>query len=247
MDKKSWFADFGAIEHMIEHREWFSSFKPIPPGTWSVAIADDQDLWVQDIGDIEITCTIDGTKKKGVLKNVLFILELGINLFSIGLASKSGLSFRTMGDRCELYHDFGKGPKVMEGIRIGILYKLSINPLVLINYHPHVDDNNDSSVDFVTTKGHSDSFAAFVTTKGHSDCSTALVATKDNNDSSTVVVTTKGNDAHITLWHNRMGYINVQVMNHMSKYNTLFFLCETIFLMFAQVVPLANNTKQHIM
>lgn len=87
------------------------------------------------------------------MKKVLFIPELRRNVFSIGLASKSGLSFRTMRDRCELYHDLGRGPKVMEGIRTNTLYKLSINPLVPINHHPHVDDNNDSSVALVTDRG----------------------------------------------------------------------------------------------
>lgn len=46
---------------MTEDIEWLSSFKPIPPGTWFVAVANDRDLWVQDIGDIEITQTIYGT------------------------------------------------------------------------------------------------------------------------------------------------------------------------------------------
>lgn len=33
LDKQSWFADSGATEHMTEHQEWFSTFKPIPSGT----------------------------------------------------------------------------------------------------------------------------------------------------------------------------------------------------------------------
>ena len=68
-------------------------------------------------------------QKKGVLKKVLFILDLRSNLFSIGLASKAGLSFQTLGDKCVLYQDLGKGPKFMEGTQIGTLYKLSINPV----------------------------------------------------------------------------------------------------------------------
>ena len=44
LDKQSWFADSGATEHMTEHRDWFSTFKPILPGTWAVTVADDRDL-----------------------------------------------------------------------------------------------------------------------------------------------------------------------------------------------------------
>jgi hypothetical protein len=56
---------------MTEHREWFSTFRPIALGTWSVTVADDRDLWVQGVGDINITRLVDGVQKKGVLQNVL--------------------------------------------------------------------------------------------------------------------------------------------------------------------------------
>ena len=115
LDKQAWFADSGATEHMTEHREWFSTFKPIPSGTWSVTVADDRDLWVRGIGDIRLTRTIDGVQKNGILHKVMFIPDLRRNLFSIGLTSKAGLSFQTFGSTCALYRDLGKGPKVMEG------------------------------------------------------------------------------------------------------------------------------------
>lgn len=114
---------------MTEHRNWFTTFKPIPSGTWSVTVADDRNLWVQGVGDIHITRIVDGINKKGVLRKVLYIPELRRNLFSIGLASKSGLSFQTLGDRCALFQDLGKGPKVMEGVQTGTLYRLSIDPI----------------------------------------------------------------------------------------------------------------------
>lgn len=168
LDKQAWFADSGAIEHMTKHRDWFSTFKDIPSGTRLVTVADDQDLWVRGIGDINITRTIDGTQKKGVLQRVLFIPDLRRNLFSIGLASKAGLSFQTLGDKCAIYKDLGKGPKVMEGICLGTLYKLSINPVPPTCTETHV-------------------------------LSTALA-----------VQTTC--DIDLTLWHNKMGHVNVQVL-----------------------------------
>ena len=119
-----WFADSGATEHVTERREWFSTFKLIPSGWWSGAVADDKDFWVRGVGNIKIVRTIDGEKKPWLLKQILFIPELKRNSFSISLAVKAGLSFCTIGD-C-LYHDFGKGPKVMEGVRMDALYKLSI-------------------------------------------------------------------------------------------------------------------------
>jgi hypothetical protein len=129
MDKQAWFADSGATEHMTEHRHWFSTFKDVPSSTWPVTVADDRNLWVRGIGDINITRTIDGVQKQGTLRKVLFIPELRRNLFSIGLATKSGLSFQTVDDTCVLYHDRGKGPKVMEGVQTGTLFKMSITPV----------------------------------------------------------------------------------------------------------------------
>ena len=140
LDKQAWYADSGATEHMTERCDWFATFKNIPPGTWAVAVADDRDLWVRGIGDIHITRLIDGEQKKGILKKVLFIPELRRNLFSIGLASKAGLSFQTLGNRCVLYADLGQGPVVMEGTQAGTLYKLSISPV------PPTPAPNSSSV-----------------------------------------------------------------------------------------------------
>ena len=48
------------------------------------------------------------------------------NLFSISLASKAGLSFQTLGDKCAVYQNLSKGPKVMAGVQVSTLYKLSI-------------------------------------------------------------------------------------------------------------------------
>ena len=76
LDKQAWYADSGATEHMTEHRDWFSTFKDIPSGMWSVVVADNRDLWVRGVGDINIMRLIDGVYKKGVLKKVLFIPDL---------------------------------------------------------------------------------------------------------------------------------------------------------------------------
>lgn len=73
MKRTIWYADTGATEHMSERRDWFSKFTLISASEWSVAVADDSSLWVLGIGDIDITRTVDGRQKKGVLKNVLYI------------------------------------------------------------------------------------------------------------------------------------------------------------------------------
>lgn len=129
LDSRTWWADTGATEHMTEHRDWFTNFTPVDHGTWSVAVADDRDVWVLGIGDINIMLTIDGCQHQGVLRKVLYVPELRRNLFSIGLASLSGISFVTLGSTCALYRNLGNGPKIMEGVRVGTLYQLSFYPI----------------------------------------------------------------------------------------------------------------------
>jgi hypothetical protein len=131
---------------MTEHRDWFSTFKSIPPGTWAVTVVDDRELWVHGIGNIKITRTVDGIHKQGTLQKVLYIPELRRNLFSIGVASKAGLSFQTLGNKCALYRDLGKGPKVMEGVQIGTLYRLSITHVL-----PTQPDSDSAALAIVST------------------------------------------------------------------------------------------------
>ena len=170
LDKTAWFADSGATEHMTDHRDWFSTFTPISKGTWSVAVADDRNIWVQGKGDIEITRTVNGQEKHGTLQKVLYIPELRRNLFSIGIAAKAGYSSQTDDGTCAIYKDFGRGPKVMEGIQIGTLYKLSIKSVIPIRSDPPIQHAS----------------------------STTLASTTDADN--------------LTLWHNRMAHINVQVI-----------------------------------
>ena len=192
LDKKAWFADSGATEHMTEHRHWFTTFKPIPTGTWSVTVADDRDLWVEGVGDILITRIVDGIHKRGVLQKVLYIPELRRNLFSIGLASKAGLSFQTLGEKCALFQDLGKGPKVMEGIQTGTLYKLCIEPIPPPSSEIGSELEQQSSTVLITTSA-----------------------------SSTTLTTTTCSDTDFVLWHNRMGHVNSQVLKNMSKHGSL--------------------------
>ena len=102
--------------------------------------------------------------------------------------------------KCALYRDLGKGPKVLEGIQVGTLYKLSIS---------HVPTSTPEIV--------------------NSNLSAALAISSPCNTSPPDLVTSKLSgalaisstcDTDLLLWHNRMGHVNAQVMKTMSKHNT---------------------------
>lgn len=80
---------------MTDRREWFTNFESIDHGRWPVTVADNHNIWVRGRGDILIDRHINGVYVQGVLKNVIYIPEIGRNLFSVGLVSESGTSFHS--------------------------------------------------------------------------------------------------------------------------------------------------------
>lgn len=86
-----WYADAGATEHMSDNRVAFINFKEISKGSWLVAIANEQNLWVLGKGDIKIKRRAHDKWLDGTLHDVLYIPELRTNLFSVGRATDRGV------------------------------------------------------------------------------------------------------------------------------------------------------------
>ena len=131
---------------MTDQRSWFSTFNPIPEGSWNVAVADNCKLPVRGTSDIRIIRQIDGVDKEGILEGVLYVPELKRNLFSIGLANEKGLSFTTKSGRCEFHHAQGTGPKVLEGVCHGKLYILSFQVVPSVTEACLVESTSFSAV-----------------------------------------------------------------------------------------------------
>ena len=47
-NEEVWYADAEATKHMSDNHDTFINFKEIPKGTWPVAIANEQNMWVQE-------------------------------------------------------------------------------------------------------------------------------------------------------------------------------------------------------
>lgn len=67
-----------------------TNFEALAPGTSSVAGIGNTMLEVNGKGDTQVISTVDGKTLKDVIKSVLYVPDLGTNLFSIGLATRSG-------------------------------------------------------------------------------------------------------------------------------------------------------------
>ncbi|KZS05939.1 putative Copia protein (Gag-int-pol protein), partial [Daphnia magna] len=81
-----WYADSGATHHMTDQRHFFTTFKPVKPGTWQVYGIGSIKMEVHRVGNIEIHSYVQGEKNVGVLNDALFVPGIGANLFSLGTA-----------------------------------------------------------------------------------------------------------------------------------------------------------------
>ena len=126
-----WYADAGATDHMSDNRAAFIDFQEIPKGTWPVAIANEQNLWVQGKGNIRIRRRAHNQWLDGILQNVLYIPELRTNLFSIGRAADRGIITIYRKNVCQMIADNGDGEILLTGIRTGSsLYKLQMKAVI---------------------------------------------------------------------------------------------------------------------
>lgn len=126
---QTWYADGGASEHMSDCKEYFTDMREVPTGKWSVLITNDQRLWVEGIGKVQIERWVDGQWYSGCLEGVLYVPKLRANLFSIGAAADKGVVTIYKRDGCSLIDDDGKGKEVVTGYRSGKLYKLNIRAI----------------------------------------------------------------------------------------------------------------------
>lgn len=118
MDKHEWYADSGARSHMTDKRCFFETFQSIKPGSRTIrGIGKDNALLsAHGIGSIRIKRKIGGKWSLGTIHNVLYVPNLGANLFSIGVATQRGVTATFQDDRVTLSKN---GKNVASGTRSG--------------------------------------------------------------------------------------------------------------------------------
>lgn len=123
-NSSTWVADSGATHHMCDQRSFFLNFHPIQEGSRMVTGIGQKQLSVLGKGDILIKPISNGSDQTAIMKEVLYIPELGTNLFSIVSATKNGSEVRFINDEVIIV----KNEKIeITGRRIGTsLYSLDI-------------------------------------------------------------------------------------------------------------------------
>jgi hypothetical protein len=100
---------------MSDNRVVFINFKEISKGTWPVAIANEQNLWVLGKGDMKIKRRAHDKWLNDTLHDVLYIPDLRTHLFSIGRAADRGVVIIYRKNTCQMIGDNGDGDILLTG------------------------------------------------------------------------------------------------------------------------------------
>jgi transposase InsO family protein len=139
--RDNWYVDSGCTIHMSDQFHLFSNYQAVKNGSWPVkgVGCSNNLLQAKGMGDITIQTNVNEEWHSGILKNVLFVPDLGVNLFSVRSATKAGLRVLFNNDRVTI----SKGEKI---VAVGEsfsnhLYRLNIRSVK--NHHSKVGQNSD--------------------------------------------------------------------------------------------------------
>jgi hypothetical protein len=82
-----WYADSDATRHMSGNEKLFSKLQKVT-NSWTVKGVGEKRLYVKGIGDVCFKTYAGKKPFTGILKNVLYVPNLGVNLLSIGTATE---------------------------------------------------------------------------------------------------------------------------------------------------------------
>ena len=107
----NWLVDSGASQHMSDQRWAFIDYQPVRPGCWPVnGIGENRKpLQVHGYGSIPISSLVEGSWHAGILQDVLYVPQLGANLFSVLSAANKGFGVNFIGEKVEVV----KGAKIV--------------------------------------------------------------------------------------------------------------------------------------
>jgi hypothetical protein len=187
-NKTDWFADSGATQHMTDQRHLFNSFIPVTTGNRPVIGigTDNAPLNVQGHGTIKIRSKVDGTWHEGTLHNVLYVPNIGVNLFSIGAAADMGLTFTIDKKKVDLFLNsklvatgtrVGKEPYLMdiEAVSPITTPKQSLTALIFLNiWHRRFGHVHNGAIQKMSASGYVDGLNLDATKVDPSPCGCAF-------------------------------------------------------------------------
>lgn len=99
-----WYMDSGASDHMCNNRNWFANYLEIIPPL-SITIGNGKTIYALGKGDINILSFDEKHWLEKHLADVLYVPDIGLNLFSSGCALDKGLKMISDRDKCKFFKD----------------------------------------------------------------------------------------------------------------------------------------------
>jgi len=150
----TWCLDSGASDHLVNTDAYFTQFDKLhSPIVIGVAKAG-QDLKAFKKGQFEVF--VENTKKKIVIKNVLFVPNLRKNLLSASAITNGGLSIQLNHDEAVVY---GKNGLLFKGFKRGKLYEVEFKLITKLNAYSIC--NNEQNMLWHRRYGHLGSESMF--------------------------------------------------------------------------------------
>jgi hypothetical protein len=118
-----WYVDSAASRHMTRHRYWFTTFTALPDFHWPIKGISSQPLHTTGIDNIVISCFINNIWKTAHLEQVLYVLGLENNLFSIMSAATKDIQSVCTNTGCIMSKH---GIPVLQATLSGMMYELQI-------------------------------------------------------------------------------------------------------------------------
>ena len=189
-----WYVDAGATEHMSNNRAAFINFKEISKGTWHVAIANEQNLWMLGKGDIKIKRRAHDKWLDGTLHDVPYIPDLRTNLFSVGRVADKRMVTIYRKNTCQMIGDNGERDILLTGIHTGTsLYKLQVKAVI-------TSEENSCAYQVTTSEG---------------STSTKVAEDPSKQGERRIIKTPKKDN--IELWHHKFCHINTNTLRQTEQ------------------------------
>jgi len=128
-DNNVWYVDFGALNHMTSHGEWFRDAKDLKTLGF-VETGDDTTHLITQIGKVSLSMQ-DGQTK--YLKDILHVPTVTKKLVSVGQMVEQGLQVTFNPNGCFVKNMKNQGKLIAKGERNGQMFTLDVNMFEVIS------------------------------------------------------------------------------------------------------------------
>jgi hypothetical protein len=104
--KDIWYVDSGASNHLCSRKDWFATFKSIPPQ--DIHLADNRVIVATGVGSVQVKLKVNAREEDGVFQEVLYVPGLRGNLLSVDKISAQNFQVNFNSRGCVIRNQSGR-------------------------------------------------------------------------------------------------------------------------------------------